>query len=371
MNRTLRFSAIANLRVVAIVAIILNHAQIGISANTEYSTGYLLYSQFFKFGSLLFMIIGGFLFQNSVNKYSYAELIRRKALTILIPTLIFIFPWIVLNLLVLPQLGEKKQAIDLQFAGKELFNLFFRSIYWFPINLFLILLLNNYIRSIKLVKFLLVPAILITLFYSINIYFHWIPRKHNSAILAYFSFFFLGRLLFIYFQPIKHFLGYLKSSLMLRLSTTFATLSAFGLSVYESYSIQEANLRTDPGNILRFSNIIYTFLLLVLLFNYRERIKTGNYFKEKTVFLIYLVHPYWLYIGKHVSSLIYQQPSLHTAKIIPLEILYAILLLLFSLGVSRLLLSKEIFNLIINGEISAVYFRTSRYLGKRLKFARA
>jgi hypothetical protein len=271
---------------------------------------------------------------------------------------------------VLPQLGENKQVVDLNFAGKELFNLFFRSIYWFPINLFLILLLNNYIRSIKLIKFLLIPAALITLFYSINIYYHWVPRKHNSAVFAYFSFFFIGRLLFVYFQPIKQYLGYLKSNLLLRCLAFTAMLSAFGLSVYESYSIQEANLRTDPGNILRFSNILYTFLLLALVFNYRDRIKTGNYFKEKTVFLIYLIHPYWLYIGKHLSSLVYQQPSIHSAKIIPAEILYAVLLLLFSLAVSRILLSKEIFNSIINGDVRAVYSRTSRYLGKRLKLAR-
>lgn len=370
MNSNLRFSAIANLRVVAIVAIILNHAQIGIAADTEYSVGYLIYSQFFKFGSLLFMIIGGFLFQNSVNRYSYSELIRRKALTILIPSLIFIFPWIVLNLLILPQLGENKQVVNLDFAGKELFNLFFRSIYWFPINLFLLLLLNNYIRNIKLLKLLLLPALLITLFYSVNIYYHWVPRKHNSAVFAYFSFFFIGRLLFVYFQPIKRYLSYLKSNLFLRGFAFIAMLSAFGLSVYESYSIQEANLRTDPGNILRFSNILYTFLLLALVFNYRDRIKTGNYFKEKTVFLIYLIHPYWLYIGKHISSLVYQQSSIHSATIIPAEIIYAVLLLLFSLGVSRILLSKEIFKSVINGDVRAVYSKTSHFLGKRLKLAR-
>ncbi|WP_207535952.1 acyltransferase family protein [Desertivirga arenae] len=370
MKSNLRFSAIANLRVVAIVAIILNHAQIGVAADTEYSVGYLIYSQFFKFGSLLFMIIGGFLFQNSVNKYSYSELIRRKALTILIPSLIFIFPWIILNVLVLPQLGENKQELDLSFAGNELFNLFFRSIYWFPINLFLILLLNNYIRSIKLVKFLLVPAVLITLFYSINIYYHWVPRKHNSAVFAYFSFFFLGRLLFVYFQPIKQSLGYLKSNFLLRIFAFIAMFSAFGLSVFESYSIQEANLRTDPGNILRLSNIIYTFLLLALIFNYRDRIKTGNYFKEKTVFLIYLIHPYWLYIGKHLSSLFYSGSTLHSAIIIPVEIAYGILLLIFSLAVARVLLSKEIFNSIINGDLSIVFTKISRYIGRRFRLAR-
>jgi len=353
MNVIPRFSAIANLRVVAIVAIILNHAQIGINEDTQYSTGYFFYSQLFKFGSLLFMIISGFLFQNSVHRYQPKVLFKRKVSTILLPSLLFMAPWAVLNIFILPQLGTKTQAISWTLGGNELYNLFFRSIYWFPINLFLMFAVNNFIRNPKLLKALLIPAILITLFYCINIYGYWVPRKHNSAILGYFSFFFIGRLAYIYFPVISSYLKILKNNIRVKTAALVVLIAFFVLAVAESIFIQQQNMRTDPGNILRLSNIAYTFVLLSIAFNYRNKIKTASHFKEKSVFLIYLIHPYLLFAGKHFLPLGGLDSELHSADFIPYEMVYASLILLISLTVARLLQSSRSFNKLIAGNFKA------------------
>jgi probable poly-beta-1,6-N-acetyl-D-glucosamine export protein len=351
MHATERFTAIANLRVVAIVAIMLNHAQIGISADTEYSLVYLAYSQFFKFGSLLFMIISGFLFEKSVYNYSHAEIFKRKALTILVPSIIFMIPWAFLNIMILPHLGTDRQLVDSAFVLDELHKLCFKSIYWFPINLFLMLAINNFIRNKKLLKWLLVPAALITLFYSVNIYFHWVPRRHNSAIFAYFSFFFTGRLLYLYLGSLKQIFERIKHNVAVISTAGFVLVSLFVASVLESMQIQESELHTDPGNILRLSNVLYTFVLLALIFNFRNKIKTGGYFQEKSVFLIYLIHPYLLFVGKHAWSFLRVNTEFHTARIIPYEMGYAILLLLVSLFIARKLQGNKRFNAIISGKL--------------------
>ncbi|WP_256011575.1 acyltransferase [Desertivirga xinjiangensis] len=351
MEKKAYFASIANLRVIAIMAIILNHSQLGIEADTHYSLTYLIYGQFSKFGSLLFMIISGFLFEKTISKYTTEQLLYRKTTTILFPSLLFILPWIILNIGVLPFIGEQTAVISKSFIYTELYNIFFRSIYWFPINLFLILMINSFIRGRRSLSLLLIPAVLITIFYSVNIYYHWVPRRHNSAILAFFTFFFAGRLLHIYYPQVKNIIKNASRNLFLKLLFCGLSITFFVCAVFESYYIQENVQGTDPNNILRMSNILYTIVFLTFLYGIRNRVDFTKYFADKTVFLIYLIHPYYLYVGKFLSGKIIKFGQLHTADYIPLELAYGTVIFILSVFSARLLLKSPVFNSIISGDI--------------------
>lgn len=353
MEKKAYFASIANLRVIAIMAIILNHAQIGIEADTHYSLMYLTYGQLSKFGSLLFMIISGFLFEKTVSKYTTEQLLYRKTTTILVPSLLFILPWIILNIGVLPFIGEQTAVINKSFIYSELYNIFFRSIYWFPINLFLILIINSFIRGRRSLKLLLIPAVLITVFYSVNIYYHWVPRRHNSAILAFFTFFFAGRLLHIYYPRVKTTIINVFRNLWLKVLFYGLIITLFVCAVFESYYIQQNVHGTDPNNILRMSNILYTMLFLIVLYGMRNKVDFTKYFADKTVFLIYLIHPYYLFLGKFISARIVKFEQLHTVDYIPAEIAYGAVIFILSVFSARVLLKNPIFNSVISGEIWA------------------
>ncbi|WP_207429757.1 acyltransferase family protein [Pedobacter sp. SYSU D00535] len=344
-------NSIANLRVLAIAAIVLNHAQIGIAEHTEYSAGYIIYSQFSKFGSILFMVISGFLFQKSVLKYKPTDLISKKVTTVLIPSLFFMLPWLILNIAILPFVGEKTTEVTEEYVYAQVYNIFFRSIYWFPINLFLIFIVNSFIRDTKVLKNLFIPAVLVTLFYSLNIYQHWVPRRHNSALLGYFSFFFAGRLLQVHYGMIKSLIETYTRSFLHKTGFAVLLLLFFGMAAFETYTIQ-ATSTTDPFNILRASNIIYSGLFLVVLFQIRKALSFASYFKDKSVFLIYLIHPYFLFIGTQLLAPFGPFDSLHTISFVPAEVIYGAIILVLSLQFSKVLLRMPVIAFIINGNYS-------------------
>ncbi len=292
----LNTASIKNIRIFAIISILVLHfflemdtfkLRIGEHLNLNiYSFSELIIpADLFKFGTIIFFVISGFLFERNVDQYQqdlkrfffkkYTSLIRPYLLVFVIPICFY--------LLISPYMGFRESlTIKLFFA--RLIRETFLTNYWFIPTLILYFLLNFFIPSRKIVPFLAGSAI-ITILFSVNIYIHILPLTyHTTTGLGFLSFFLFGRYLFL--NPntsiCRHNGDLLACILIL----------SFLFSYMEGYYLYFVRHIDDFMNTLRFSNLIYSLAVLELfnrLFSNRQLPKALS---QANTYFIYLFHPH-------------------------------------------------------------------------------
>ncbi|MGI4020039.1 MAG: acyltransferase family protein [Janthinobacterium lividum] len=338
-------SSIDNFRALAIIAIVIHHTCINVVPDTQYTVPYLIYANLTKYGTILFMVISGFLFQKNFHKYSIKSLIDRKIKTVVVPSIPFMLIWVFTIFFNC----RNQDVTSLMFSIK---NCLLYSPYWFIVNLFFIQIIHYYIKNVNNILNFIFFSVL-TIFYCINIHMGWVATSNTNSTFAYLLFFHIGRIICENMEVIhSYYLKLIASKLKLTMFICFV-LGLLMLSSYESFIIETKPKKyiIDALNILRIGNICFSVALFVLFYCMRKQLKLDKWFNGKSVFLIYLIHPYLLSINNLFCKFSpFTDTKNHGLEYIPFELFFTILVIVISLKLGNIIQSNKQLAIILDGK---------------------
>ncbi|WP_255497511.1 acyltransferase [Pedobacter sp. AK013] len=292
--KTKNFSFVDSIRCISMIGIVIEHC--GVVPPDQYSRQFenIIEScviQSFKFSTIAFFLIGGFLINHKFDEYTPFQYLKNRFKKTIGPWLFWIFILIMLGILDRFIAHSRGSAMGL--VGSNFFlylyetftQLVLISPYWFILNFLIcitiLLLFKKYLYNLW---FGLVLA-LFSLFYSVNIYQGWIATTHTTAIFGFVFYLWLG----VYFNEY-----YDKVMAIIKATSWFKIILlavvTFCIAVGESTYLNSIGIE-DAYNTLRLSNIIYSLVMFALLLkvgslNWLQR----NLRPRETTFGIYLIH---------------------------------------------------------------------------------
>ncbi|WP_443945670.1 acyltransferase family protein [Pedobacter sp. AW1-32] len=247
--------------------------------------------QFWKFATIAFFLIGGFLINYKFTEYTPLQYLGRRFKNTIKPWLFWIAILIILNL-IHNWVLQMKSGDDL-FEGKnpvayfveQLRYILFESSFWFILNFLIcisiLLLFKKYLYKIW---FGLILAC-ISLIYSLNLYHEWFVTHHSAALFGFVFYLWLGVYLNRYYERIMQFTRDMKWSWILITNIVFFVFSCLEV-IYLA-----KNGSTDQYNTLRISNIFYSLSMFLLLLKIGSIKFIDKGLKPRqTTFGIYLIH---------------------------------------------------------------------------------
>ena len=288
----INYAFIDSLRFISMIGIVMEHSSFFFVAkfNTlNEKIVQILSLQVFKFGTIIFFLLAGFLIGDKFTKYSTKEYLQRRAQNTLKPWLF----WVIILLLTTYldvivkniKYGDNILLnISIETILSDLGNIVFNTSYWFIPNFLLciaiLLFFRKYLYSIKLG----VALLLLSLFYSVNLYIDLIPTSHTTALFGFIFYLWLGVQINKYYDQFKAMVD--KTSMTLIFILLIIT---FSLASLESYNLLKL-LPADPFNTLRITNIIYSLLSFVFLYKLGSKIQIKKFNPSIFTFGIYLIH---------------------------------------------------------------------------------
>jgi len=247
--------------------------------------------QSFKFSTIAFFLIGGFLINHKFQEYTPGQYLKNRFKKTIGPWLFWILIFIALTTLdryiAYTKGGDVGQLVTEPF--KFICMLFFRIVmfspYWFILNFLIcisiLLVFKKYLYNIWFGAILS----LFSLFYSINIYAGWIETTHTTAILGFVFYLWLGVYFNKYYDKVIWLINAVSWS-----KIVIITIISFAIAVAESTYLNHIGIE-DAYNTLRLSNIVYSLIMFVLLL----KIGNINWLQQnlkprETTFGIYLLH---------------------------------------------------------------------------------
>ena len=248
--------------------------------------------QFFKFATIVFFIIGGFLINHKFTEYTPGEYIKNRLKSTIGPW----FFW--LNMYVFVNIGSllyRKYLIyhgdyDMpdhffKFIGQQYYELILFSSYWFILNFLIciciLLLFKRYIYSI----YFGMALALISLFYSFNLYHGWVYTSHTTALFGFVFYLWLGVLINKHYNDVNRFIK--RKSLWYFIGSTALF---FLLGDAETLYLKSLGIN-DAYNTLRITNVLYSLSFFFLLLKIGPISVINSYLRPRaTTFGIYLVH---------------------------------------------------------------------------------
>lgn len=288
------FDFIDAVRGIAMLGIVIEHSSaFWLLKYTNYSDRLIQagYMQLFKFATIAFFLISGFLINHKFAEYTPLQYIRNRFKNTIGPWLFWIAIYLAISvaqhLFMFLKSGDSKNLpTDWYDATIGLFfRVIFHSNYWFILNFLIciaILLLCK--RYIYKWGFGLILG-LMSFFYSINLYFGWVQPEHTTALFGFVFYLWLGIFLNKNFVEVKNILNKISMSTLI-----VANLILFTLSILETVHLMDLKM-ADPFNTLRATNIFYSigiFALLLKIGDMKEVQKALN--PRHTTFGIYLFH---------------------------------------------------------------------------------
>jgi hypothetical protein len=291
-NTVTKYDFIDSLRFISMIAIVMEHSSLLLGKNFPTFSGQLIQVttiQFFKYGTIIFFLVSGFLIGDKFSTYSPAEYFKRRWDNTFKPWVFWFVVAIALNYLNLWVVYLKFGMQDLVTSPwstlyHQIYDTLFATSLWFIVNfLICIAILLSFQRYMDSLIF---GAILcaFSLFYSVNLYYVWVPAGHTTAIFGFVFYLWLG------YKINKNFAAF--TNWVNKTSTwyfAFAFLVTYVASCYESMNMMQHH---NPAalNTLRFTNIWYSLVCFVLLFKY-YRIFHAELFKPRMLtFGIYFIH---------------------------------------------------------------------------------
>ncbi|MBT2559663.1 acyltransferase [Pedobacter sp. ISL-68] len=287
------FDFVDTIRCISMIGIVFEHASVfyGFSYINKLDTFVeVSVMQFFKFGTISFFLIGGFLINYKFQEYTPGQYLRNRFKNTIKPWLFWILVFVLLDFLdryVAYSKGSDDRIVThfFAYAGDRIVSTLFFTSYWFILNFLicisLLLIFKRYLYSI----WFGVILGFISIFYSFNLYHHWIITQHSTALFGFVFYLWLGVYMNRYYD---HFKKWIEKTPLI--SLILAVVVAFLLADWEAaYLLKSGN--PDPYNTLRISNIIYSIVAFVLMLkignipSLQKRIDPRN-----TTFGIYLIH---------------------------------------------------------------------------------
>lgn len=283
------FDFIDSIRCLSMMCIVFEHAtHVGIYIFPSVDTQNIVYMclvQLAKLGTISFFILAGFLIGSNFTKYTPLEYFKRRLSNTFIPWIIWSLVFVFAITYKFYFIRHNDPSFDLgQTISESFITVYFYSNYWFIINFLIcigvLLLFRKHLYSLWLGAILL----LFTLIYSVNIYFSWFPPMHTMAIFGFVFFLWLGAQLNQHWTAVANWINSIPNWIW-----AILFVLTFALSVYETINLyQQHNI--DPYNTLRFSNILYSLVCILILLKIRDFGFTKYFKPRETTFGIYLIH---------------------------------------------------------------------------------
>ncbi|RZM21615.1 MAG: acyltransferase [Pedobacter sp.] len=286
------------IRLVATFSIVYEHSLLIYTVGPSQVRTYQMVSQPFKFGTICFFIISGYLLGRKLTPDDSPWLYyRRRLLSVGLPFVIAFGLYYLKMIGVFGRLTGKLMASELSttFLVKVFYtNLFFTS-YWFVFSLLTALaILFLFWRQTKSLIFGWV-SFAVTCFFAANIYNNWFDSAHTIAMPAYVFYLWLGTWLARNNAYIKR-MQSLSSPIL-----TIILLLTMGLAYLESdllWSLKASN----PTNTLRPTNQLFSLVAFLWLIRHDPSKQLTAWLNPRTEsFGIYLYHMFFVDLATNIA----------------------------------------------------------------------
>lgn len=287
------FDFVNTIRCISMMGIVFEHSHIvqapmyNTASATITEAGVI---QFFKFSTVAFFLIGGFLINHKFQEYSAGQYLKNRFKNTVSPWLFWMVVFIAITMLDRWIAHSKGSDGGLMFTdfgayiSDFVFRVLFFSPYWFILNFLicitLLLIFKKYLYNYWLGIFFG----LISLVYSVNLYFNWFETTHTSALFGFVFYLWLGVYLNRYYAAVMKFVKDTRW-----ITWIFFLILTFALGIFESVHLIELGSK-DAYNTLRISNIIYSFVAFGVLLKIGSIQILDRLKPRETTFGIYLLH---------------------------------------------------------------------------------
>lgn len=239
----------------------------------------ILIKQIFKFGTICFFIISGFLLGDKLNEVKPLEYFKKRLNSTFIP---WLFWSCLYSLALIVMLIFRSQFTFLK-MGHVLIQTLLYTNYWFVPNFLLALGLLLFFRKNFDKQWFGLFLFTGSLFYGINLYHGWLPTQHTTALLGFVFYLWLGVQFNVHRDRLMPFVDSLRPQwLMLGLMFSYA------LCILETYLLVKTP--TDILNILRISNQIYSVTCFIAFLKIKRPITPLWMDPRKYTYGLYLTH---------------------------------------------------------------------------------
>lgn len=294
INERKNFDFIDTIRCISMIGIVFEHcAIVGDPKTSEFYLGMLHVSvmQFFKFATIVFFLIAGFLINHKFTEYRPVQYLKNRMANTIKPWAFWLHVLLLCNLLAfLFKRLKYHEPFNFPggfwaYMGEQYYRVTFFSSSWFVLNfLICIAILLFFKRYIYKIWFGVILGG-ITLLYGLNIYHEWIIPSHTTALFGFVFFLWLGAYANQCQKQLFHFIDKTPMWCLIGVTTFF-----FFVADIESLYLKKLHIE-DIYNTLRISNILYSlsFFLVLLKIGSIDFINK-NFRPRKTTFGIYLIH---------------------------------------------------------------------------------
>jgi peptidoglycan/LPS O-acetylase OafA/YrhL len=288
-----KYDFIDSLRFISMICIVMEHSALLLGKTyTHFSDQAIqICSLFiFKFGTIIFFLLSGFLIGDKFNTYSSKEYFARRWGNTFKPWLFWVIVAVGLNYLnfviVYLKFGMNDILLDpWKTFYTQLYNIVFLTSFWFIINfLICIAILLTFRRYLDKLLFGAILAVC-SLFYSVNLYFNWLPTGHTTAIFGFVFYLWLGYQINRNFSTFKNWVERMPIWFL-----TVAMLFSFAINCAESLLMIHIKLYPEAFNTLKITNIVYSLVAFVTLFKLSKYINVDIFKPRMVTFGIYLIH---------------------------------------------------------------------------------
>lgn len=285
------FDFVDTIRCISMIGIVFEHSSVlwnDIYANTGDRIIQASVMQFFKFATIAFFLIGGFLINHKFTEYTPFEYIKNRFRNTIGPWIFWIAVLIILNAIHAYYVHLKfgnPQVVDAGFIASQLKQIIFYSSFWFILNfLICISILLIFKKYIYKLGFGIIWG-LISLFYSLNLYYGWIVTEHSTALFGFVFYLWLGVYMNRYYDKVSVYIHKISWFWMIIIN-----LLCFALSNIEIIHLMDSGSK-DAFNTLRITNIIYSLSMFALLLKIGPLKRIQDFLMPRqTTFGIYLLH---------------------------------------------------------------------------------
>lgn len=302
--------------------------------------------QFFKFSTIAFFLIAGFLINHKFAEYTAFQYLKNRFKSTIGPWALWLNIFILINIINLLFIayfkynGEKHMPSPfLEYLSGQYYRVIFETSFWFILNFLIciaiLLMCKKYLYKIGLGVILF----LCSLFYSVNLYYGWIKTSHTTALFGFVFFLWLGAYINRYSDALFSFIK--RTSYIWLIGVTLLLLIVSDLEVVYLKSLGS----NDVYNTLRFTNILYSLSFFLLLLKIGSIPFVNRVFEpRKTTFGIYLTHQIIItYILQAILRPFHWIPEVMTLpQVICYNLLGFIITYLISMLMIRILLKTRL-----------------------------
>ncbi|MCD0487106.1 acyltransferase [Pedobacter sp. MC2016-14] len=289
------FDFVDTIRCISMMGIVYEHCVVIGEDNYSnfYSTMFQASAiQFFKFATIAFFIIGGFLINHKFTEYTPGEYIKNRFKSTIGPWFFWLNAFVLVDVIsflykkfFLYKGDYEPSKSILNYIIERYVDVMFFTSFWFILNFLIciciLLLFKKYLYNL----YFGITLLVISLFYSVNLYHGWIMTPHNTALFGFIFYLWLGVIMNKHYTDLKLFIQKTNFWYFIVITVVFFLLADFEI-------VHLKNLgNKDAFNTLRITNILYSLSFFLLLLKIGSISALNKWIApRKTTFGVYLTH---------------------------------------------------------------------------------